>query len=61
MLSAYQNYEKDTDRIKTLQNHIYENYGWDLIAQKHLEVYNQVFKNYVNLDENSLDQRKVEF
>lgn len=59
VLSAYQNYEKDTNRIKTLQNHIYENYGWDLIAQKHLEVYNQVCKNYVNLDENSLDQRKV--
>ena len=58
VLSAYQNYEKDADRIKKLQNHIYENYSWDLIARKHLEVYNIVCTKYINIEENSLNQRK---
>ena len=59
VLSAYQNFEKDADRIKKLQNHIYKNYGWDVIARKHLEVYKIVYEKYFNLDENSLKHRQA--
>lgn len=58
VLSAYQNFEKDTDRIKMLQNHIYKNYGWDVIAKKHLEVYNAVVEKSSKLDQDGLDHRK---
>lgn len=59
VLSAYHNYEKDTDRIEKLKKHIYTNFGWDIIAGNHLEVYNKVCKKHFNVDANSLNQRRV--
>ena len=58
VISAYQNYNTDNDRIAKLQNHILKNYDWDIIAKKHFELYNKIQSEHNLIDTIKLNQRK---
>ena len=58
VISAYHNYKTDGDRIRKLQNLILTNYDWDVIAKKHLELFNSICSDHKTMNTNKLNQRK---
>jgi GT2 family glycosyltransferase/glycosyltransferase involved in cell wall biosynthesis len=60
VLSAYNNYDKDVDRIEKLQKHIRTFYDWDLVAEKNLETFKEVATRYDSANSEVLEKRKIE-